>query len=219
MMSAFSQIDFTLYHSQLATALYLAHLSGQYSGLLCQYGAGRGKSRVAAAIAFFFLKTSKLPIYMVYPNLGLLQRDKSKCQGLWRFAEGVDARVKDRLHHVCGIESVPKNKRALVIVDESDSIMLEDPIRFFKQVKNPNVHVICLTATPDDGFTEGAERNIIELMGFRQIKTSRKCGAQVPRITQRARFETANDVINVAEERSSYQGVLIYANEPFHTEL
>ena len=102
-MRAFQQIDFTLYHSQLATALYLAHLSDKYPMILCQYGAGRGKSRVAAAIAFYFLKTNKLPIYIVYPNEGLLRRDKEKCQGLWRFAEGVDEKVKDRLHHVCGI--------------------------------------------------------------------------------------------------------------------
>ena len=173
-LRAFEQIDFSLYNAQLATALYLAYLSDKHSMLLCQYGAGRGKSRVAAAIAFYFLKTTKLPIYIVYPNLGLLARDKEKCKGLWRFAEAVDQKVTERLHHVCGIESVLKNKKSIVIVDESDSVILNDPIAFFKQVKSQTVKVICLTATPDDGYSAGTERNLIDLMNFKRVRTSKK---------------------------------------------
>ena len=107
----------------------------------------------------------------------------------------------------------------IVVVDESDSIMLDDPITFFKQVKNPRIQVICLTATPDDGYIEGAERTLINLMGFKRIRTSRKSEVQVPQITQHASFGAAEDVIKVVEERRLYQGVLIYANEPLYTEL
>ena len=38
--------------------------------------AGQGKSRIAAGIAYLILATSDEPVYMVYPNKGLRNRDE-----------------------------------------------------------------------------------------------------------------------------------------------
>jgi septum formation inhibitor-activating ATPase MinD len=39
-------------------------------------GAGMGKSRVAAALAFHILTTTKKEVYLVFSDQGLLNRDK-----------------------------------------------------------------------------------------------------------------------------------------------
>ena len=134
---------------------------------MCQFGAGKGKSRVAAALAFYFMKNSRLPVYIVFANDGLMNRDKDQCKDLWQYAQGVDEKIIGRIHYITDISSIPSNKISVVIVDESDDIMLKNPIGFYNQVKKPGIRVICLTATPDDGYSAGAERNLISLMGFK----------------------------------------------------
>jgi len=40
--------------------------------------AGQGKSRIAAAIAYFLLNHTKVQVYMAYPNKGLKVRDEKE---------------------------------------------------------------------------------------------------------------------------------------------
>ena len=100
-----------------------------------------------------------------------MKRDKKECENLWTFEEAADSKAINRLHHVVGIDQVPKKKGSIVIVDESDAIMLSDPINFYKQTKHKDTRVICLTATPDDGYTDGNEHKLIRLMGYKVIRT------------------------------------------------
>jgi len=73
---AFREISFPINNDQLATAMFLAIMLKDNRRLLCQIGAGKGKSRVAAALAYYFLTTTNKQIYLVYPDEGLLKRDK-----------------------------------------------------------------------------------------------------------------------------------------------
>ena len=51
--------------------------------------------------------------------------------------------------------------------------MLSDAFKFYLATKNQNYSVVCLTATPDDGFDDGAEKKLIKVMGFERIKTEK----------------------------------------------
>jgi len=42
---------------------------------------------------------------------------------------------------------------------------------------------------------------------------------QVPPVGNYASFGTAQDIMNEVDKRKLYQGVLIYANEPFYSQL
>ena len=93
-------------------------------------GAGKGKSRVAAALAYHFLLTTKKQIYIVFPDEGLMRRDRDQCKDLWLYAGLVDAEGFQRLHHVVGVKGIPKSKETIIIVDESDEIIMRNPVEF-----------------------------------------------------------------------------------------
>ena len=48
--------------------------------------------------------------------------------------------------------------------------------------------VVCLTATPDDGVDDGLERDLMKLMGYKLIKTSKADEVQAPKIDQFCRI-------------------------------
>ena len=60
----------------MATAMVLSSMLSTDRRLLCQVGAGKGKSRVIAALAFLYLKATSKDIYIVYLNDSLKKRDK-----------------------------------------------------------------------------------------------------------------------------------------------
>ena len=99
-----------------------------------------------------------------------------------------------RLHHVVGIGGVPKTKTCVVIVDESDDVVMKDPENFAKKMMDAKKRVVCLTATPDDGAEEGSERKLMTMMGFKTIFAGEKQEFIEPKITTRATFRTASDI-------------------------
>jgi hypothetical protein len=76
-----------------------------------------------------------------------------------------------RINYVVGVKNLPKEKECLVIIDESDEIIMMDPLTFYKMTKGESMQVVCLTATPDDGHAEGLERNLMDLMGYKLVRT------------------------------------------------
>ena len=154
--------------------MVLAALLKDNKRLLCQFGAGKGKSRVAAALALYFLSDTKKQIYLVYPDEGLMRRDKEQCEHLWTYAGYVHQKGMGRLHHQVGIKGIPKTRDTIIIVDESDEVIMRDPVEFATSTMGGKLQVVCLTATPDDGILDGCERNLMKLMGYRLIKTEEK---------------------------------------------
>ena len=128
--------------------------------LLCQFGAGKGKSRVAAALAYLFLSTTTKKIYMVYPDRGLMRRDREQCKYLWKYAGLVDEKGFQRLQFITDLTKIEKNKKSIIVVDESDAIIMKDPEMFAESTMGCNLEVVCLTATPDDDIDEGVIRCI-----------------------------------------------------------
>ena len=110
-----------------------------------------GKSRVAAALAFHFMLTTRREIYLVFSDQGLLDRDKDQCKDLWKYAGIAKPKDMERLHHVVGVSYLPKNKKCVIIIDESDDIIMRDPVLFATKTMEKSKQIVCLTATPDDG--------------------------------------------------------------------
>ena len=73
---AFNEIQFPINNNQLATSMILANYLETENRVLCQMGAGMGKSRVAAALALHILMTTKREVYLVFSDQGLLNRDR-----------------------------------------------------------------------------------------------------------------------------------------------
>ena len=166
----FNEIGFPINHNQMATAMVLSSILPSDSRLLCQMGAGKGKSRVIAALALLYLKTTSKDIYIVFLNDSLKKRDKEQCNDLWTFEGHLDKKNAKRIHHVVGVNNIPADKECLVIVDESDEIIMSDPVKFYNKTSGANLQVVCLTATPDDGYADGLERNLLDLMGYKLIR-------------------------------------------------
>ena len=95
-----------------------------------------GKIRVAAALAFHFMLTTNKEVYLVFSDEGLLNRDKEQCKDLWKYAGITNPKEMERLHHVVGINDLPKAKKCIVIIDESDDIIMRDPELFAKNTKS-----------------------------------------------------------------------------------
>jgi hypothetical protein len=75
-----------------------------------------------------------------------------ECQGLWKFLGKWDSKNKKRLKHIVDISKVNLNQESILIVDESDDVIMKNPKKFAQSILNEKIKVICLTATPDDGL-------------------------------------------------------------------
>ena len=51
---------------------------------------------------------------------------------------------------------------------------MRDPVEFASSTIGEKLQVVCLTATPDDGINDGCEKNLMNLMGYKLIKTDEK---------------------------------------------
>ena len=90
-------------NKQLATALLLASNSEYKPRQVAVIGAGQGKARVASAIALYFLKTTNRKVYILFSDRGLMQRDQTECERLWRFLSIAEKKEHDRISHICDV--------------------------------------------------------------------------------------------------------------------
>ena len=188
---AFNNILFPINNNQLATSMILANYLETQPRVLCQMGAGMGKSRVAAALAFHMLTTTKREVYLVFSDEGLLNRDQEQCKDLWKYTGITNKNDMKRLHHVVGIDDLPTTKKCVIIIDESDDIIMRNPVLFAKKTMGKSKSIVCLTATPDDGVEEGSERNLLNMMGYKLLRTGEKKEMVAPVINQHVPMESA----------------------------
>jgi len=88
--------------------------------------AGQGKGRIAAAIAYYLLKMTKVDVYVVFADETLKNRDWSYIESLWQTTMSAEPRAERRLTYTTDFTSVKTAKNSVVIFDESDEIMFRD---------------------------------------------------------------------------------------------
>ena len=111
------------------------------------------------------------------------------------------------------------DRESILIVDESDDVIMKNPKKFAQSILNEKVKVICLTATPDDGLEQGSEKVLIDLLKFKRIFTEKKGNMVEPKIDERAKLPTTDEIMTLVKNYRTSRGVLVYANDPYYSEL
>jgi len=77
--------------------------------------------------ALLGLKTGMFKmIHLIYANKHLMERDKADFEDLWRLAE-----CQDKVEYRVGCDFEPAES-SLILVDESDRLMFDEPKNFAK---------------------------------------------------------------------------------------
>ena len=101
-------------------------------------------------------------VHMVFDNGHLLNRDRVDFQDYWLLL----SYDSDKIQYHTGFDfQVGLNE--LVIVDEADALMFNDPIKF--QQFTSDCACICFTATPDNQQAKGLEARVVTSMKFEKF--------------------------------------------------
>jgi hypothetical protein len=108
----------------------------------------------------------------------------------------------------------------IILVDEADEFILSDPARFAEKIQNHNC--ICLTATPDNDDSQGAEREVLKLLGFRMFDGRDFANASVatPAAELKTMYETLHyapksELVSFIKEELKERAVLCYCSLEF----
>jgi hypothetical protein len=90
-------------------------------------GSGEGKSRIMAFSALIGLETGMFKkVHMVFNNKHLMERDRKDFEDLWSLTEH-----RDKVQYHTGLDFEPE-ENSLILVDESDRHMFDEPKNFAK---------------------------------------------------------------------------------------
>jgi hypothetical protein len=89
-----------------------------------------------------------------------MERDKADFEDLWRLAE-----CQDNVEYRVGYDFEPE-ENALILVDESDKLMFNEPKNFKKFIEKK--FCVCFTATPSNCDQQGVEAEAVKALGFKQ---------------------------------------------------
>ena len=126
----------------------------------------------------------------------------TQLDALWAYIRGQDTKLEKRVTYMTGLENLKANKETVVIIDESDQILFSNLKLFAKKTLSEKIHVICLTATADDGFKAGAERKVLELFKFKIYRNVPQAEIIAPRIHERRNF---GDLVSLQKTIEAYE--------------
>jgi len=99
-------------------------------------------------------------VHMVFDNKHLMQRDKQDFEDLWRLTQS-----ENKVEYHVELDFEPE-ENSLILVDESDRLMFEQPKFFAGFIKKK--FCICFTATPDNCDQHGVEAEVTKVLDFEQ---------------------------------------------------
>ena len=101
-------------------------------------------------------------VHIVFENEHLLNRDRVDFEDYWLLLSYESDKIE---YHVgCDFQV---GQHELVIVDEADALMFNDPIKF--QQFTSDCVCICFTATPDNQQAKGLEARVVASMKFEKF--------------------------------------------------
>ena len=104
------------------------------------------------------------------------------------------------------------NKKAIMIIDESDERIYKDLNEFYLKTKSEIVFTICLTATPFEGDETGLHFNVLDELGYKVYRNSSKSTDFKPIIHETYDIGSLEAYRTLILKESEKCGVLIYAN-------
>ena len=147
---------------QEAIACYAVASLATIKHQLWELYASIGKSRIIACIGLMALSSKVVKtVHIVVPNAALKRRDESDFGDYWKFS-GLEMCVKyhDKL-------DFKPTKTDLLIVDEADKLVFEDPLKLRGVQKV--CATICFTATLPSSKQMALEQRIIDQLGMRML--------------------------------------------------
>jgi hypothetical protein len=100
----------------------------------------------------------------------------------------------------------------LLLVDESDSIILRDPLAFNTLLTR--CRCICLTATPDDNNYKGAEKQVLKALGLIKYEHGFPKELAAPAVINETKdIEGDEALLNFIKERLDTMPVLLYCSQ------
>lgn len=148
---------------QLALAQYcIGKLYGDTQRQLWVVPSGQGKSRITASAAALALMSGAVTkVHLVFESKHLLERDRRDFGAYWLLLGYGESQVE--YHLGCNFKP---GSGDLVIIDEADAIMFNDPVKFSEAIDG--CLVLGFTATPDNFNAAGAENRVLNLLKFQK---------------------------------------------------
>lgn len=110
-------------------------------------------------------------VVLIFSNEDLMKRDQADFADMWAYFKGAAVLYQVGLPKLQGQEeeyTPVVYKGALVIVDEADSIMYDNPSMFHTFIQGNCC--IAFTATPEDGDAKSVEASILKHMSFKRFE-------------------------------------------------
>ena len=98
-------------------------------------------------------------IYIVHETEQLMVRDQADSRAYWTLL----GCTRNEIEYKVGLDFVPE-ANSLIIFDEADRFMLGATEKFTGLINS--CLCICLTSTPDDGDSKGAQRAVVDTLKF-----------------------------------------------------
>ena len=155
-------------HKQFALSQFAVGNSYNAPRQLLVVPSGQGKSRIMVGMIMIYLMSGAgNKVHVVFTSEHLMKRDQAEAADILLFVDDADTKVE---YHV-GID-FPPELGSLVLIDEADTYMLDDPEKF-REFSSANV-CIGLTATP---AMTNMETAVQELLNFKQYSYNMGNGA------------------------------------------
>ena len=154
-------------------------------------------------------------VYLVFDNHHLMKKDQADFERLW-----VSSGLTEQIQYCVGYDFQPE-EGALILVDESDTGMLDSPDVFAKLVHN-NV-AICLTGTPGNSDEAGVESEVTKAMQFK-LQNYFHDEPEIPIATQLrcdevVKAESITEKVSYIISLVSLGTVLVHATEELYNAL
>ena len=186
---------------------------------------GMGKSRVAMALANALIAKNanrKIKIHMYFSNEKLMIRDKQIIR------EGIKYSQKTKVTYVSGMipqyDSTKFDKNDYFIVDECDSIMLDESIEFHANYIGMQSHVggfFFLTATnfeEEEGISTHEEQFINSLPNLKILKCKPQ-RTKKEHLMYEKDFQDVDAMVSEVKSRSAANPVIIWAFDEVEFEV
>lgn len=212
--NVFDRVDVQPTNLQQAIAIYQIGLMAKKRRQYWVIPGGVGKSFIAATLALHALMNTNINIiHFIIPEETLMQREQTIFSQWWECCG--DAH---RIRYHLNLDFVSE-ENDLIVIDEADYLMCNDPIKFFCRLEKEQV--ICLTATQDDLNLSQLEDEVMQFHDFTKIDFWPKCMERPLKteVDKKLKFQYAEELCEHLRGELKSNPVLVFGNDAVETEF
>ena len=135
-------------------------------------GYGKGKSSCYFGVALYLAAKLKKKVLVLYANKGLQKKDRELLESMSTYCNTAYIGFDKLVRFEVGLKRPENFKPDFVLLDESDHLIFEKPLEFFKLMLKWNVGVVGFTAKEFVGDGLISEKDIFKAIGFVTLNTT-----------------------------------------------